>query len=96
MTQLLAGLGARPDYADLSARLGRMLAGQVAALEAEAADDNYSEARVKALLLLAKTLQAMEDMVQRQEHARHADEPDDIVEFRAELARKLAALGQAD
>lgn len=94
-TAALARRGyAMPDLRALPARLGRMLAEQVDALEADPAEA-YSEGRVKALMLITKTLQAMDDMVRQQEREDDGgvDRPDDILEFRAELARRLAALG---
>ena len=91
-----------PDFAKMACRLCLMLDEQIAALECEATEPGYSENRVKALIALTKTLQAMEDMVQKQQE-KAKDERDsgpgddlDIVEFRAELARKLEALAAAE
>jgi len=81
----------RPGFAALR----RMLDGQIVALEAEMPPEGYSEAHVKALLLLAKTLQAMEAQKQEKTGDDPADEERDILEFRAELARRLAALADA-
>lgn len=93
-----AGRDAMPDLCALSCRLARMLEAEIAALEAEAAGDLYSETRVKALMLLAKTLQAMDDMVQRQEKTKNeqGEGPADILEFRNRLARQLEALAAED
>lgn len=89
--------GPAPDFLNMARRLGFMLEAQIGALESDTPDEGFSEPRVKALLLLTKTLQAMEDMVQKQEKARNeqGEGPGDILEFRAELARKLEALGNA-
>jgi len=77
----------------MAKRLSKMLKRQVDALEAEP-DEGFSEARVKALMLLAKTLQAMEVVEQKTEKAANADtsHADDIVEFRSQLERQLQAL----
>lgn len=89
-----------PDHARLAARLSNMLRRQIDALEHEPVD-GYSEAKVKALLLLAKALQAMQDATKREnsEAVKHDSAGDgardarDIVEFRSELERRIAALG---
>lgn len=78
----------------IAGRLSKMLRLQVDALEAQV-EEGYSDARVKALLLLAKTLQAME--VAEPKPAKAADigpfETEDIVEFRRRLERQISALG---
>lgn len=83
-------------FGRLAARLSRMLGKQIDALEADP-PDGFSEARVKALLLLAKTLAAMEDATQRNGKAADGEqsEPGDLLEFRRELERRIAALGPA-
>ena len=83
-------------FGRLAARLSRMLRKQIDALEAEP-PDGFSEARVKALLLLAKTLGAMEDATRRNEKAEDGEQSDtgDLLEFRRELEKRIAALGQA-
>jgi hypothetical protein len=77
----------------IAKRLSKMLKRQVDALEAEP-DEGFSEPRVKALMLLAKTLQAMEVVEQKTEKAANADtsNAEDIVEFRSQLERQLQAL----
>ena len=91
-----------PDFAGMACRLAFMLEEEIAALEIAEREPGYSDNRVKALIALTKTLQAMEDMVQKQQE-KAKDERDsgpgddlDIVEFRAELARKLEALAAAE
>ena len=76
-----------------------MLKRQVDALEGEP-EAGYSENRVKALLLLAKAIQAMEVVEQKNEKAIDAEsaESEDILEFRRRLERQIQALdveGQA-
>jgi hypothetical protein len=91
--------GARAaDHARLAVRLGAMLKRQIDALEAEPVD-GYSEMKVKALLLLARTLQATQDAARRGKDETDARDDDgrtrdahDIVEFRRELERRIAAL----
>jgi hypothetical protein len=92
---------AHPDFAGMACRLAFMLEEEIAALEIAGREPGYSpqysEMRVKALIALTKTLQAMEDMVQKQQE-KAKDEPADhrdIVEFRAAIARKLEALAAA-
>ena len=83
----------------MASRLSRMLKRQVDALEGEP-EAGYSENRVKALLLLAKAIQAMEVVEQKNEKAIDAEsaESEDILEFRRRLERQIQALdveGQA-
>ncbi len=89
-------------HARLAARLSRMLAKQVRALEKEP-DEGFREERVKALLLLAKALQAMDEAVAKAEakagnaddgrsNDGGADDGEDILEFRRRLERQMLAL----
>ena len=85
-----------PDHARLAARLSLMLRRQIDALEEEPVD-GYSEAKVKALLLLAKALQAMQEASGQdsRKNEREAGDRDtrDLLEFRNELERRIASLG---
>lgn len=89
-------------HARLAGRLSRMLAKQVRALEKEP-EEGFREERVKALLLLAKALQAMDEAVAKAEaKAGNADDGrsfdggandgEDILEFRRRLERQMLAL----
>jgi hypothetical protein len=71
-----------------------MLKKQISALEADR-EDGFSEARVKALMLLAKTLQTMEALEEKGD-ARDAESShaEDIVEFRRRLESHLQALDE--
>ncbi len=95
-----------PDFAGMACRLAFMLEEEIAALEIAEREPGYSDARVKALIALTKTLQAMEDMVQKQQE-KIKDGPSsgdgsgygdyrDIVEYREAIARKLDALAAAE
>ena len=89
-----------PDFAGMACRLAFMLEEEIAALEIAEREPGYSDNRVKALIALTKTLQAMEDMVQKQEE-KNADDSGtgdyrDIVEYREAIARKLEALAAAE
>jgi hypothetical protein len=74
-----------------------MLAKQVRALENEP-EEGFREERVKALLLLAKALQAMDEAIAKAEaKAGNADDSgvddgEDILEFRRRLERQMLAL----
>jgi hypothetical protein len=84
-------------HARLAGRLSRMLAKQVRALEKEP-EEGFREERVKALLLLAKALQAMDEAIAKAEaKAGNADDGgvddgEDILEFRRRLERQMLAL----
>lgn len=84
------------DLRLLAARLKTMLAREVAALEAETGDGAFSEGRVRALGALTKALQSMEELTRKLELAADENDTQDIVEFRARLAKQIAALGIAD
>lgn len=56
--------GRSPEHGRMAARLSRMLKRQIDALEAEPVE-GFSETTVKALLLLAKALQSMQDAGRR-------------------------------
>ena len=73
-----------------------MLERQIAALESQEGDCTYSEAQVMALMLLTKTLQAVDDAAQKQEKANDGQDagPGDILEFRRKLEKQIAALGE--
>ncbi len=77
----------------MSARLSKMLKRQIDALEAEV-EDGFSENRVKSLLLVAKTLQAMEVAAPKPGKVVDADTSDavDILEFRDLLEKRISAL----
>ncbi len=85
--------GPAADRARMAGRLQTMLKRQLKALENEPVE-GFSEERVKALLLLAKTLQAMEVAEPKPGKATDADTSDalDIVEFRALLEERISAL----
>jgi hypothetical protein len=74
-----------------------MLAKQVRALEKEP-EEGFREERVKALLLLAKALQAMDEAIAKAEAKAGnaddggADDGEDILEFRRRLERQMLAL----
>jgi hypothetical protein len=89
-------------HARLAGRLSRMLAKQVRALEKEP-EEGFREERVKALLLLAKALQAMDEAIAKAEakagnandgrsNGGGADDGEDILEFRRRLERQMLAL----
>lgn len=84
------------DLRLLAARLKTMLAREVAALEAETGEGAFSETRVRALGALTKALQSMEELTRKLELAADEHETQDIVEFRARLAKQIAALGIAE
>lgn len=86
--------GLAGEHSRMAAKLSRMLKKQLDALEAEPVD-GFDEARVKALLLLSKTLQAMEAAQPETGKTANAASADtvDIVEFRRSLAQRIAALG---
>lgn len=76
----------------MARRLSKMLKKQVDALEADEAE-GFSEARVKALMLLAKTLQAMEAIEEKSgKPDAEPSDADDILEFRRRLESQLQAL----
>lgn len=79
----------------MSARLTAMLQTQIGLLEAEPVDPGFNEDRVKALLTLAKAVQAVEGLpVSLQEDGKgNFHEPEDILEFRRQLEKKIEALG---
>jgi hypothetical protein len=76
----------------MAKRLSKMLKKQIAALEADK-EPGFSESRVKALMLLAKTLQTMEALEEKGEtQDAESSESEDILEFRSRLERQLQAL----
>jgi hypothetical protein len=77
-------------------RVLALLERQIAALESEEGNADFSEAQVKALMLLTKTLQAAGEAVQQQEKASDGQDagPGDILEFRRKLEKQIAALGE--
>jgi hypothetical protein len=64
-------------------------------LEAEPVEPGFNENRVKSLLTLAKTVQAVEALAANllEGGKGYFHEPDDIVEFRRQLENKIDALG---
>ena len=84
------------ELATLAPRLATLIRRQVAAIEdeLETGAPAYDEKRIRALLMLAKSVQAMEEAAQKQQKAeddRFAG-PQGIVEFRKRLAASIAAL----
>ena len=84
------------ELATLAPRLATLIRRQLAAIEdeLETGAPAYDEKRIRALLMLAKSVQAMEEAAQKQQKAddeRHGG-PRDIVEFRERLAASIAAL----
>ena len=88
------------ELATLAPRLATLIRKQLAAIEdeLETGAPAYDEKRIRALLMLAKSVQAMEEAAQKQQKAddeRHGG-PRDIVEFRERLAASIAALVDRD
>ncbi|MEZ5872401.1 MAG: hypothetical protein R3D32_11300 [Nitratireductor sp.] len=92
--------GSEAELASLAPRLATLIRRQVAAIEdeLETGAPAYDEKRIRALLMLTKSVQAMEEAAQKQQKAdddRHGG-PRDIVEFRERLAASIAALVERD
>lgn len=86
---------ASPNFPNISKRLVAMLNEQVELLEAEPLQSGFNEDRVKSLLALAKTVQAMQALSDKLLEPKNGniDEPQDILEFRRQLEKKIDALG---
>jgi hypothetical protein len=85
----------RTTLSEIARRTHAMLERQVCALECQIDDTTYSEGNVKALTALVKMIQTTAELVQQQERLdedRNA-RPEDILEFRRQLAERIAALG---
>ena len=90
---------AGPDhYALMARRLSSLLREQIDALDSGKPPD-FSEDTVKTLLLLAKTLQSMQEATRRADQTERGErdstgEPGtiDILAFRSELERRIRAL----
>jgi len=86
----------RATLSEIASRTRAMVERQVTALEHQVDDTTYSEANVKALQALVKMIQTIAELVQQQERFdedRNAG-PEDILEFRRQLASRIAALGE--
>jgi hypothetical protein len=81
----------------MAARLVAIVGEQIDALEMMETTENFNENRVKAVTVLVKTLQAIDNLLARYENNEDPLEhgPEDILEFRRQLARKIEALGKA-
>jgi hypothetical protein len=79
----------------MGARLTAMLQTQIGLLEAEPVEPGFNEDRVKSLLTLAKAVQAVEGLATSLQEGGKGilHEPEDIVEFRRQLEKKIEALG---